>query len=450
MPSWTGVGCKSMGLFIGVYLAFNFVLMLAYERLMGVFFEERRTSLPLWLGAYLLYYVLSSIAFLQVNFPFLSLGISMLTLFVITLTYEGSMIKRLMAVGSILVLVIALETIVSVATQGPLDWHTAGNAFDFQIYVFILIGFLCYFVAVLFRKFKNIKKNTISSPGLLIAIAVIPIASMIAFYFIATHLSQIPALIITAAIFATNILFLMFQDHLSAAYEDKLRAALHQQERDYYFSQLQLMQQSAEQIKAIRHDMKLHLATATDFIKKDNAKDARDYLEGLLGDINEGQVYSDTGNIAVDSIINFKLKSAGERSIQTEVDVLVPQTLALEVAGVVTILGNLLDNALEGVAKAEDKWIKVRVTSSKGNLLIKVENTFDGVVKTVEKNPQGKGFPIQINGKERYLVSRKEDDNHGYGLGNIQKAVDKVQGHLEVAFEGNVFRVGALLYVDGR
>ena len=435
-----------MGLFTGVYLAFNFVLMLAYERLMGVFFEKRRTSLPLWLGAYLLYYILSSIAFLQFNFPFLSLGISVLTLFVITLTYEGSMIKRLMAVGSILVLVIALETIVTVALHGPQDWHTVGNAFDFQIYVFIIIGFSFYSVAVLFRKFKNIKKNTISSPGLLIAIIVIPIASTIAFYFLATHLSQVPVLIITAVIFATNILFFMFQDHLSAAYEDKLISALHQQEKDYYFFQLQLMQQSAEQVKAIRHDMKLHLATATDFIKKDNAKDAGDYLEGLLGDINKSQVYSDTGNFAVDSIINFKLKTAVENNIHTDIDLFVPPTLNVGVSHMVTILGNLLDNALEAVAKVEDRRIKLHITSNKGNLLIKVENTFDGVVKTVEKNPQGKGFPIQIDGKERYLISRKEEDNHGYGLSNIQKAVEKVQGHLEIGYEGNVFWVGVLLY----
>ena len=420
-----------MSLFTGVYLAYNFVIVLANERFMGVFFEKRRTSLPLWLGAYLLNYVLSSLAFLLFALPILSLGIMILTLFVITLTYEARMIKRLIALVCICVCGIAVDVIVFVAMVNPLSVFVAGVGFDITIYHLTIDGFLFYSAALLLRKFKNIKKSTISSPMLLIATIIVPIASMLSIVIIGTQMPQAPALIIVAIVFAINILFFLFQDSLSAAYADKLKSALHEQEKDYYLFQLQLMQQSSEQVKTIRHDMKLHLATLRDFSVGN--KEAEDYLNRLLGDIGKGEVYSDTGNIAVDSIIKFKLKTAVENNIQTDIDVFVDPTLKVEVADIVTILGNFLDNALEAVSKVDDKRIKLHITSNKGNVLIKVENTFDGVVQYAKDG--------------QTIVTRKVCGNHGHGLRNIQRAVEKYDGHVEIGHEDGVFRVGVLLYV---
>jgi len=422
-----------VSLFTAVYLVFNIVIMLAYERFMGVFFEKRRISLPLWLGAYLLAYILSCIAFLLLALPVLSMSITILTLFLITLTYEARMIKRLIAVVCIVVCVFALELIIVVFTLDSLSLLAAGTGFDLEIYAFISIGVLFYSVAVLLRKFKNIRKNTIVSPVLLIASIIIPLASLIALMMIATHMPQTPALIIIAIIFTTNILFFLFQDNLSAAYADKLKSALHEQEKDYYLAQLKLMQESVEQVKSIRHDMKLHLATATDFIESEKAKDAGNYLKNLLGDISQNEIYSDTGNLAFDSIINFKFKQAADMNVKLDISALLPPTIGIAVADVVTILGNLLDNALEAVSKAEDKRIKLHITSNKGNVLIKVENTFDGVV--------------QYGKDGQTIVTRKEGGDHGHGLRNIQRAVEKYDGHLEIGHEGDVFRVGVLLYV---
>ena len=422
-------------LFIGVYLGYNFVLVLAYERFMGVFFEKRRTSLPLWLGAYLLCYVLPAIAFLQFAFPPLQAGITLFLLFLITLTYEAGMMKRLIAVTSIFLFLFAVEVVVVLIFYIQPDWLAAGAGFNLEIYQFFIIGFLLYFMAILLRRFKHIKKNTITSPVLLISSIVTPVVSIIAFFVVVIYMSQVPALIITVIILVINILFFLFQDYLSAIYEEKLQSALHTQEREYYFSQCQLMQQSAEQVKSMRHDMKLHLATTTDFIKTGKVSEAGDYLKSLLGDIDKGEVYSDTGNIAVDSIINFKLKDVVERNIQTDVDVFVPPTLNIEVADIVTILGNLLDNALEAMAKVEDKQIRLTITSNKGNVLMKIENTFDGVVKYI------KG--------EKAIATRKEVGDHGHGLKNIRKSVEKYNGHVEIDHRDNVFSVGILLYVDG-
>ena len=71
---------------------------------------------------------------------------------------------------------------------------------------------------------------------------------------------------------AINIFVFYHQNHLAATYEEKLKSALEAQEKDYYMLQCKLMQESVEQVKALRHDMKLHLKDSL-FIKVDNAFD---------------------------------------------------------------------------------------------------------------------------------------------------------------------------------
>ena len=69
------------------------------------------------------------------------------------------------------------------------------------------------------------------------------------------------------------------------------------------------------------------------------------------------------------------------------------------------------------------------------NLFIRVDNSFDGEVKYDDK-------------KEKTIVTRKDGDNHGYGLKNIQKSIEKYNGHLDISHEDNIFSVGILLYVS--
>jgi len=304
---------------------------------------------------------------------------------------------------------------------------------------FIFTGALIYVISLLFLKVKNIKKiSTFFPPMFWISALVISGLSSIGLIITMMYLPQVIAMIFVIIVLGINVLVLYLQDTLSAAYEDKLKAALHTQEKEYYFTQCQLMQESVENIKTIRHDMKLHLAIARDYTARGKANDATDYLDGLLGDIEKKEVYSNTKNTAFDSIINYKLNDAKQENIKLDIRLLIPPALNMEVADVVTILGNLLDNAIEANAKAEDKVIKLDIEYSKESLFIHVENTFDGVVKYA----QGK------SGAEKIITTRKDSDNHGYGLKNIRNSVEKYNGHVDISHDNNIFSVGVLLYVN--
>jgi len=183
--------------------------------------------------------------------------------------------------------------------------------------------------------------------------------------------------------------------------------------------------------------MNFHLATIKE-LSIDN-KSTTDYINGLLEDISESEVYSSTGNIAFDSIINFKLKTAKEENIKLDLALFIPPVLNIEIADIVTILGNLLDNALDAVTKVEDKMIRLDIEFSKSNLHINIDNSFDGNIKYTERKGEN----------ERRIATLKMQGEHGYGLENVRKSVEKYNGHIDISHESNIFSVGVLLYVGG-
>jgi sensor histidine kinase YesM len=208
-------------------------------------------------------------------------------------------------------------------------------------------------------------------------------------------------------------------------------------EKEYYHTQCRLMQESVENMNSIHHDMKFHLAAARDFITNDKSDEATNYLDGLLDDVDKSVIHSNTKNTAFDSIINYKLKNAGQENIKLDLRLLIPPSLNIEVADIVIIIGNLLDNALDAVSKVEEKFIKLDIEYSRESLFILVENTFDGVVK----------YTGEADDKGRQIITLKAGGEHGHGLKNIRKSVEKYNGHFETNHKDNNFSVTILLYV---
>ncbi|MCL2361329.1 MAG: GHKL domain-containing protein [Defluviitaleaceae bacterium] len=424
--------------YTGTYLFYNIMAVFAIGNFMRVFFEKRRTTLPVMILIYLLHFVSSAIAFLLINIPVISIIISILTIFLITTIYKSSIMRQFTATAACNLFLIIIE-LLALLSFGYYQMSMREHLEIENALFFIFTGALIYVISLLFLKVKNIKKiSTFFPPMFWISALVISGLSSIGLIITMMYLPQVIAMIFVIIVLGINVLVLYLQDTLSAAYEDKLKAALHTQEKEYYFTQCQLMQESVENIKTIRHDMKLHLAIARDYTARGKANDATDYLDGLLGDIEKKEVYSNTKNTAFDSIINYKLNDAKQENIKLDIRLLIPPALNMEVADVVTILGNLLDNAIEANAKAEDKVIKLDIEYSKESLFIHVENTFDGVVKYA----QGK------SGAEKIITTRKDSDNHGYGLKNIRNSVEKYNGHVDISHDNNIFSVGVLLYVN--
>jgi len=417
---------------IVTYLLKWALVVYALKIILEVFYGRRKTSLTATVLSYLFMYCLSATMYVIVNIPIVNIVATFTGLVIVAINYEATFLRRATTIATCF----ALSMVADMAAATVVGHYHFSFLLPMNVgrLHYIGVALLTYIFALIVSRFKNISKDTVISPGSRYVMAAIPFITL----FIAVAASfalsvQVALAATTAALFITNILAFYLHDTLSGAYENKLKTELYTQEKDFYFAQAQLMQESVKNIKSIRHDMNFHLAALKDMVGN---KAAADYINVLLNDISENDPYSNTGNIAFDSIINYKLKTAGADNIKLDISIFVPPVTNIEITDIVTILGNLLDNALDATAKVEDKTIKLDVDFSKGNLYIKIDNSYDGNIKYA----QGK------HGEKEHIATLKAGDEHGYGLKNIRKAVEKYNGCMDISYGGYIFTVEILLY----
>lgn len=422
-----------MDLIIAVYMVEQVFLVFALDKFMKVFFEKRNTSFSIYALTYVVYLAATISAFcLLNNIPLVNLICNIATIFLITLNFKSSLKRKITAVCIIYVFMFITD--VFLACLYGLEVHSTAVMTKYDAVLgYVALGLLFYLEAIFAQNFKNIRNNNPVSGLYWFSSAAIPLLSIFIAILIveAGNTSHVVRTVFIAALFLINVLIFYLYDSLAATYADRLKSRLNEKEKEYYYSQCELMCESMEDLRAFRHDIKNNLFVLDSYIREDQCKEAGEYLHGLIGEISVTADYSDTGNIAFDSIINYKLRKAAEYNAELEIHVSVPRNLDIDVVAVVAILGNLLDNAVDAVVKTGSGKIRLDVEYNKGRIFIYLENTYDG----------------RINCKNGEILTTKSGSGHGYGLKNVRKALEKYNGCMDIEYNGELFSVDILMYV---
>lgn len=166
--------------------------------------------------------------------------------------------------------------------------------------------------------------------------------------------------------------------------------------------------------------MKSHLAVLNDLAEKEQYENMKDYLAELGNLVRQTESEIHTGNDIADAILNEKNQQAAGNGIALLVEGRFRQG-GWNPVDICTILCNAVDNAIESLQTSQlnDKWIKVTILHQ-GNMHLL---TFE--------NPVEAGCRIEAAG-----ATRKPDEvNHGFGLLNIQSAIEKYMGSMERRIE---------------
>ena len=145
-------------------------------------------------------------------------------------------------------------------------------------------------------------------------------------------------------------------------------------------------------------------------------------------------VETDQGNIIIDGLVNYKLQSVASENIKVETEIVVPKQLNIDIADFVTLLGNLLDNALEALKKVdrEQRILTIKIMFSQERLIGRITNTYCGEIYLKD---------------DKILTSKKEKQKHGYGLSNVEKIIKKYNGYMEIDYANWEFRVDFIIYL---
>ena len=419
--------------YIVAYLVSNLIITYAIMKFMGVFFIKVKYSYVMTLLSYLFYFVVSSLVFLFINIPLLTVTINVICYFLIASNYESPIIKRFVAVFSTLVFFILAESI-SFLVFG-IEHESVLIGIDTAIFDVLGTGVIALTLALTLQRFKVIKFQKAAPFFHWFVFIVIPILSVVnlLLVLIIENPSFSVATIFVAITFALNYFVAFLHDIIAKSHQEKLVSIVNSKEKEFYYSQCQIMQNSSESLKSFRHDIVVHLVALRELASENDDFKVISYLNKLLGQLERSELHCETGNLAFDSVVNYKFNSLNEKEIKIDMNLFIPPKLNIELIDLVVIISNLLDNAVEAISKLDEKWISFKANYRNGTLIIEIKNPYDGKIIIRDENK-----PI--------IASSKQSDDHGFGLKNIKNAVDKYNGELVISTDNNTFTVTILLF----
>lgn len=202
------------------------------------------------------------------------------------------------------------------------------------------------------------------------------------------------------------------------------------------------MQQKTQEIQhmydhtcSLRHDMKNHLQCISSLAHQENATAIRAYTNNLLQQQAQSEeVIVFSGNHTLDAIVGAKCSTAKQLGVKLQA---VITTALSEVApeDICVLLGNALDNAIRAATQSESKKIDLFIQPQGNYVAITVSNSVNQTV--LRDNPN-------LN------TSKADRKQHGYGIKNMQKVVDKYQGIMQFYEQEQQFFCDILLCVPSR
>ena len=184
-------------------------------------------------------------------------------------------------------------------------------------------------------------------------------------------------------------------------------------------------------LRAQAHEFANRLHTIAGLVQLGRAEEAMKLIaqtSGLHQELTES-LLDRVGDPVLGALLLAKAAVASERGIELRVsdDTMITRS-SLDSEDLITLLGNLIDNALDAAASGgADRWVSVSVTEQAGDLVIKVHDSGVGVPAGVEGQMFNEGFSTKSGPGPR---------RRGFGLALVRQVARRNGGGVEVVNDG--------------
>lgn len=414
-----------------IFMLSEIIYTLTVYKIINVFFTNKKINSVYEKILYAIFNIAIVVVYLKFNIPLLTIVANFIfILLLLSLIYDDTFKRK--AIVTILIIffllisdILLFMIFINVVNENILQ----KNSF-FDIYVVFIVNMIRYLFVLIVINFGKIRieKNIPLIFSLPIALtAVISMVITINMFLVINGNNYKFIYINITLIFIVCIVSIYIFNKMVNVMSENARQKILIKQSEYYEKKIEADSKNINDTRKIKHDMKNHMYAIKNMAKNNMSKDIITYTNDILGKIEGEKVYINTGNYLIDGILNVKFEEVKNQGIDFKYDVKIPEGIKLPEFEVITILGNLLDNAIEGVKSIKDnRYIEVFISYKDSNLLIKIVNTFDGLV--IKDN---KGF-----------VSRKEEKTyHGIGLENVREQVEKSNGYMNIDTGNCMFTV---------
>ena len=229
-----------------------------------------------------------------------------------------------------------------------------------------------------------------------------------------------------AVLLFVNIMIVFYVEALRKNEKEKYLAELTEQHYHLQIEYYQQLLEKQQETKALWHDIKKYTAAMQAVAAQNDSEQLRQIAQAAADAYERVKDISAVGNPVVDALLNQYLRSAKENQIQVLLDITIPEVLAISTLLLSVVIGNTFDNAIEAcrLIAPEKRMIHLQLRKQNRILFYSIENPY---IDAVTQLRVGK--------------------HHGYGLKNVERAVNQNNGNFQLEkVDGNfivIYRAGA-------
>lgn len=190
--------------------------------------------------------------------------------------------------------------------------------------------------------------------------------------------------------------------------------------------QLELLEESVESGRRLRHDMRHHNAAIAEYTRRGQREELLQYLEEYEEEIQQGVPETICANVAVNNILAAYTRKAENEGIQVTLDVQIGREPGISSLDLVAILANAYENAIYACmdVKKSDKerecLIELTIKNKKNKLVILCRNTCRMETELKDGQP-------------------KSEFTGGIGVSSIIRSAEKYGGEYDFKNDRGVF-----------
>lgn len=378
---------------------------------------------------YTAFYLVISLEYILVDIPILTLLLNIIGLVGLASLYSSSLKKKILGIGFILALLMLVEAVVA-SLVGYLATSFVPKGYFSSLVGIVCIPLVSFLLIILYCKLKR-EKEDIPIPALYWCMVIsVPVSCIyiivLGFSIVGIQIWQLFSIVIIMFAITLSV-FMLYEKQIDFFRKENHENMLEAQNQ-YYHKQLDALQEMEKATKSVRHDMKNHLLAIATLAEHGNIEGIREYVYNLQEMTRTTKKFVVTGNTVIDGLLNIKLYQAQEKGLEINIKAMLPEKLGLSDEDCTVLLGNLLDNAIEN---AIDQ-IALHIRYDRKRLMIFCENQYTG-----ERKHNGKN----------YETSKRDGNDHGIGIQNMERVVKKYGGEMKVHDESNTFRIDIILYL---
>jgi len=294
----------------------------------------------------------------------------------------------------------------------------------------ILLGIYYYFLK---NRFSANREEIEKPSGVLLLVSglsYIMLPVLMIYYAFSTHSTFSLAFIVFLLLFCTAVYMLIFRFIKQMSRERNLKEV--EQQNKILLEAVKNTEEIENIATQIRHDNRLHNQMLLSMAEAAGNTEIINYLKKTDERSDETKLQKFCANKTVNNIIFSYYKKARKKGIEMVFDINMKEETNISDVDLVSILGNMLENAINGCENSEgDKKIELAICHKAIKLLIVCKNTCTFDV------PFENGMPKRAKGK-----------GNGVGTKSIKMSAERYFGEARYSLENKIFTCAVMLNDD--